>query len=256
MTTPASAAPHPPYATLLGFTRYVDRTGPAKATFVGGLRRAAGAPAPASTRTASSSRRSRPTSRSAPAAPPRPAWSTLVKPRWRPLYEALSAGATAYLHSLGDPSAVEPRADPRRARASLGDLPVKINPHFGLRYDDGRARGRPAALRRGSRRPRRRSLATLHLMARHMDQILPARRAGPGRPAPRRDPPHRPGAPSPSDVERWLAGEAAAFTRHVGPPPPDPSPPPAPLARPGRHGRAGRRPGSAQKPTSPGGGST
>src|SRR4051812_16138098 len=30
----------PPYATMLGFTRYVTRTGPAKATFVGGLRRA------------------------------------------------------------------------------------------------------------------------------------------------------------------------------------------------------------------------
>ena len=29
----------PPYATMLGFTRYVARTGPAKATFVGGLRR-------------------------------------------------------------------------------------------------------------------------------------------------------------------------------------------------------------------------
>ena len=28
-----------PYATLLSFTRYVDRTGPAKATYVGGLRR-------------------------------------------------------------------------------------------------------------------------------------------------------------------------------------------------------------------------
>ena len=35
------AAPsNPPYATLLTFCRYVGRTGPAKATFVGGLRRA------------------------------------------------------------------------------------------------------------------------------------------------------------------------------------------------------------------------
>ena len=32
-------APALPYATLLGFARYVDRTGPAKAAFVGGLRR-------------------------------------------------------------------------------------------------------------------------------------------------------------------------------------------------------------------------
>ena len=27
----------PPYATMLGFTRYVTRTGPAKATFVGAV---------------------------------------------------------------------------------------------------------------------------------------------------------------------------------------------------------------------------
>ena len=45
MTTPISSAlplnasALPPYATMLGFTRYVARTGPAKATFVGGLRR-------------------------------------------------------------------------------------------------------------------------------------------------------------------------------------------------------------------------
>ena len=35
---PLPAPVIPPYATMLGFTRYVARTGPAKATFVGGLR--------------------------------------------------------------------------------------------------------------------------------------------------------------------------------------------------------------------------
>src|SRR6266545_4328743 len=35
-----TAVGNPPYATLLTFSRYVGRTGPAKATFVGGLRRA------------------------------------------------------------------------------------------------------------------------------------------------------------------------------------------------------------------------
>src|SRR4051812_28377741 len=42
LTPPVSSTPTPiipPYATMLGFTRYVARTGPAKATFVGGLRR-------------------------------------------------------------------------------------------------------------------------------------------------------------------------------------------------------------------------
>ena len=50
MTAPASSAPTStpsgtaanaplPYATLLAFSRYVDRPGPAKATFVGGLRK-------------------------------------------------------------------------------------------------------------------------------------------------------------------------------------------------------------------------
>ena len=39
MTAPVATAPLtvPPYATMLGFTRYVSRTGPAKAAFVGGL---------------------------------------------------------------------------------------------------------------------------------------------------------------------------------------------------------------------------
>ena len=95
MTAPALHRPSPPYATLLGFTRYVDRTGPTKATFVGGLRKQRGQPAPASTRTASSSRRSRPTSPSTPAAPHLAGVADLVKPRWRPLYEALMPGATA-----------------------------------------------------------------------------------------------------------------------------------------------------------------
>ena len=38
---PTSAPTIPPYATMLGFTRYVARTGPAKATFVALIRLAA-----------------------------------------------------------------------------------------------------------------------------------------------------------------------------------------------------------------------
>ena len=109
MIAPASTAPTPrdrtptplPYATLLGFTRYVDRTGPTKATFVGGLRK---------------QRASRsgfnPHGQFVKALKADIAFHTggthltgvadVVKPRWRPLYQALVPGATAWLHSLGD----------------------------------------------------------------------------------------------------------------------------------------------------------
>src|SRR5918912_3970476 len=95
----------PPYATMLGFTRYVTRTGPAKATFVGGLRR-------------QRERRSgfNPHGQLVKALKADIAFRTggsylnavpgLVKPRWRPLYEAVSPGALTYLQSIGDPEQV------------------------------------------------------------------------------------------------------------------------------------------------------
>src|SRR5215212_9115532 len=104
MTAPVPSV-IPPYATMLGFTRYVARTGPAKATFVGGLRR-------------QRERRSgfNPHGQLVKALKADIAFRTggsqlgavadLVKPRWRPLYEAVSPGATAYLRSLGEPDAV------------------------------------------------------------------------------------------------------------------------------------------------------
>ena len=53
--------------------------------------------------------------------------------------------------------------------------------------------------------------ATLHLMARHMDQILP--NAEPVLVDVRRGVSHRiDPAANATDVESWLAGEAAAFT--------------------------------------------
>ena len=209
----AAAGPVPspslaPYATMLGFTRYVARTGPAKATFVGGLRR-------------QRERRSgfNPHGQLVKALKADIAFRTrgnqlaavvdLVKPRWRPLYEAVSPGATAYLHSLGDPAAVE-LAQTRDALAVVGPLAVKINPHFGLRYDDGR---REAVRLHFDEQPPTPEVitATLHLMARHMDQVLPG--AEPVLVDLRRGTAHRidPGA-RPGDVERWLAGEAAAFS--------------------------------------------
>jgi hypothetical protein len=207
MTAPVTSA-IPPYATMLGFTRYVARTGPAKATFVGGLRR-------------QRERRSgfNPHGQLVKALKADIAFRTggsylagvpeLVKPRWKPLYEAVSAGATTYLHSLGDPDEVG-LAQTRDALASVGPLAVKINPHFGLRYEDGRREA--VRLHFDEEPPTPETItATLHLMARHMDQILP--NAEPVLVDLRRGVSHRmdPGARA-GDVERWLAGEAAAFT--------------------------------------------
>ena len=207
MTAPVTSV-IPPYATMLGFTRYVARTGPAKATFVGGLRR-------------QRERRSgfNPHGQLVKALKADIAFRTggsylagvpeLVKPRWKPLYEAVSAGATTYLHSLGDPDEVG-LAQTRDALASVGPLAVKINPHFGLRYEDGRREA--VRLHFDEEPPTPETItATLHLMARHSDQILP--NAEPVLVDLRRGVSHRmdPGARA-GDVERWLAGEAAAFT--------------------------------------------
>ena len=198
----------PPYATMLGFTRYVARTGPAKATFVGGLRR-------------QRERRSgfNPHGQLVKALKADIAFRTggsyltavpeLVKARWRPLYEAVSAGALSYLHSLGDPEGVG-LAQTRDALASVGPLAVKINPHFGLRYEDNRREA--VRLHFDETPPTPEAVtATLHLMARHMDQILP--NAEPVLVDLRRGTTHRiDPASRASDVESWLAGEAAAFT--------------------------------------------
>ena len=211
MTTPVLSTPVPvipPYATMLGFTRYVARTGPAKATFVGGLRR-------------QRERRSgfNPHGQLVKALKADVAFRTggsfltavpgLVKERWRPLYEAVSAGALTYLHSLGDPESVG-LAQTRDALASVGPLAVKINPHFGLRYEDGRREAVRLHFDEAPPTPEA-VTATLHLMARHMDQILP--NAEPVLVDLRRGTSHRidPSA-KPADIESWLAGEAAAFT--------------------------------------------
>lgn len=197
-----------PYATLLAFTRYVGHTGPTKATFVGGLRR----------------QRERgsgfnPHGQLVKALKADIQFHTggshlatvadIVKPRWRALYEAASLGALRYLQSLGDPRQVE-LAQTRDALGLLGDLPVKINPHFGLRYADGRAEA--VRLHFDEEPPSDEAiLATLHLMARHMDQVLP--NAEPVLVDLRRGRVHRPDpAVKPDQVERWLAGEAAAFS--------------------------------------------
>jgi hypothetical protein len=202
LTSPAVAIP---YATLLSFTRYVGRTGPRKASFVGGLRRQREArsgfnphsqlvkalKADIQFRTGGTHLR---------------AVVDEVKPRWRPLYEAIVPGALRYLESLG-PVQLAPTRD---ALGVVGSLPVKINPHFGLRYEDGRAEA--VRLHFDDQPPQADGVvATLHLLGRHMDQVLPhaepvlvdLRRGEAIRPDP---------ATKPDEVERWLAGEAAAFT--------------------------------------------
>jgi hypothetical protein len=198
----------PPYATMLGFTRYVSRTGPAKATFVGGLRKQR-----------ERRRGFNPHSQLVKALKADIAFRTggtyltgvvdLVKDRWKPLYESLRAGARTYLASLGDPERIT-LIQTRDALASVGPLAVKINPHFGLRFEDGH---REAVRIHFDEEPPSPELVTamLHLMARHMDQILPD--ADPVLVDLRRGVTHRLSpAARPADVESWLAGEAAAFT--------------------------------------------
>src|SRR5215217_7808849 len=96
-----SSAPLAPYVTLLGFARYVGRTGPAKAAFVGGLRKQRASQsgfnphgqllkalkADIQFRTAGTHLDQ---------------VRTVVKPRWQPLYGTLVPAAKAYLASLGD----------------------------------------------------------------------------------------------------------------------------------------------------------
>lgn len=212
MSRPLSDRPVP-YATLLGFGRYVGHTGPGKATYVRDLRRQreSGAgfnphgqlvkalKADIQFRTGGSHLT---------------AIVDVVNARWRATYETLCAGALRYLDSLGDPQAVW-LAQTREALGMLGGLAVKINPHLGLRYDDGRP---PEAVRLyfDPAPPRTETvLATLHLMTRHMERILPG-----GEPVlvdlrrgetHRRDP-----AVKPESVEGWLVGEAAAFATFWG----------------------------------------
>ncbi len=204
----------PPYATMLGFTRYVTRTGPAKATFVGGLRKAR-------------ERRSgfNPHGQLVKALKADIAFRTggsylsgvveLVKDRWKPLYDSVVPGAKAYLSTLGDPEQVG-LAQTRDALASVGPLVVKINPHFGLKYEDGR---REAVRLHFDEAPptAETTTAMLHLMARHIDQILP--NAEPVLVDLRRGEVHRLDQNAkPADIETWLAGEAAAFTAMWGTP--------------------------------------
>src|SRR5262245_13068043 len=122
-----------PYATLLTFGRYVGRTGPGKAAFVGGLRRArqTGAginPHGPFVKALKADIQFRTRGDHAALA----TVTDTVAPRWRPLYAALQTGCVHYLESLGDPGGVA-LAQTRDALGLLGGLTVKVNPHLGLR---------------------------------------------------------------------------------------------------------------------------
>src|SRR6266545_504508 len=88
-----TAVGNPPYATLLTFSRYVGRTGPAKATFVGGLRRARQDRAGFNPHARFVKALKTDIARTAGAALEIAAVMDAVQPRWRPLYTALRAGA-------------------------------------------------------------------------------------------------------------------------------------------------------------------
>lgn len=203
-----------PYATLLSFTRYVDRTGPAKATYVGGLRRQREVgggfnPHGQLIKALKTDMRFRTDGTHLTAV------AEAVNPRWHKLYSVLTEGATRYLRSLGDPALywLSPTHD---ALMMVGGLPVKISAHFGLRHDDGRTE---AVRLYFDEQPPTGELvtATLHLMSACIEQIMP--HAEPVLVDVRRGVAHRqePGTTA-DDVERWLTGEAAGFTAMWGKP--------------------------------------
>jgi len=197
-----------PYATLLAFTRYVDRTGPAKASFVGGLRKqretgggfnphgqfVKALKADIRFRTGGTHLRE---------------VVKTVNPRWQRLYSSLVEGAERYLKSLGDPQSVW-LMPTRDAIGMLGGLPVKISAHFGLRYDNGRSEA--VRLHFDEEPPTPEAItAVLHLMATYSDQIMPNAEAT--LLDVRRGEVHRaPASGNTAEVDRWLAGEAAGFS--------------------------------------------
>ncbi len=194
-----------PYATLLAFTRYVDRSGPAKATFVGQLRKQR-----------ETGRGFNPHGRLIKALKTDIDQHTpgthltevndLVDPRWQRLYAALTAGAASYLTSI-EGQGVR-RTQTNDALAMIGNLPVRIAAHFGLRYDDGRSEA--VRLHFDEEAPTADLItATLHLLRSNMDQILP--HAEPGLVDVRRGIAYRGEAGKGAEVDRWLTGEAAGF---------------------------------------------
>ena len=201
-----------PYVTMLGFTRYVGRTGPGKATYVGGLRRQHESrsgfnPHGSLIKALKADIQFRTGGTHLTAV------TETVNPRWRPLYQTLTARARAGEGTPGDPPTVQvTRA--RDALGVLGGLTVKINPHFGLRAEDGTLQAVRLHFDEEAPQPEV-ATAALHLMARHMDQVLP--HAVPVLVDVRRGTVlHADPATRSDEVERWLAGEAAAFSAMWG----------------------------------------
>lgn len=204
MTTPTTPTP---YVTLLGFARYVGRTGPSRASFVGGLRRQRASHSGFNPHS-SLLKALKADIQFRSAGTHLDQVRTAVKERWRPLYNVLVPATKAYLWSLGDLSECE-LVRPREVVAFVGPLPIKINPQFGLRYADGRTEA-VRLLFDEERPPREAILATLHLTQRHMDDVLPGAEAVVV--DVRRGEVHRTDELTrPEQLEQWLAGEAAAF---------------------------------------------
>jgi hypothetical protein len=209
MPTPRATVADPtkslPYATLLAFTRYVDRSGPAKAAFVGKLRkqRETGGGFNPHGRLIKALKTD--IDQRTPGTHLTEV-NHVVDPRWQRLYSSLTAGAASYLNSI-DGQGVR-LTQTNDALAMIGDLPVRIAAHFGLRYEDGRSE---AVRLHFDEDPPTADLitATLHLLRANMEQILP--HAEPVLVDVRRGIAYRGEAGQGADVDRWLTGEAAGF---------------------------------------------
>ncbi|WP_020524540.1 hypothetical protein [Catelliglobosispora koreensis] len=195
-----------PYATMLSFARYIGRTGPAKATFVGGLRKQR-----------ESGGGFNPHGQFIKALKADIQFRTggthiakvvhTVHPRWQRLYATLAEGAKIYLRDLGTPgdASLLPVHD---AIGIISGLPVKVSAHFGLLRDSGQREA--VRLYFDEHEPSDETLTAMsHLMASQIDQILP--QATPVIVDIRRGIAHRPTRASKEDTQRWIDGEAAGF---------------------------------------------
>jgi hypothetical protein len=203
MTTPEIL----PYATMLSFSRYIGRTGPAKANFVGGLRRQR-----------ESGGGFNPHGQFIKALKADIQFRTggthiakvvqTVHPRWQRLYASLAEGGALYLQNLGTPGEVSllPTHD---SIGIIGGLPVKVSAHFGLLHENGQREAVRLFFDEDPPNPETLT-AMLHLMHSQSEQILPG--AEPVLVDVRRGTAYsRPAKAVAHEVQRWLDGEGAGF---------------------------------------------
>jgi hypothetical protein len=195
-----------PYATALAFGRYLQRAPLDKAPFVDELRRSHQtrrgfnpyskfcAACRADLRFGTPGRQLAEAVRS-------------VQPRYRPLYQQLSAGYTTYLTGLPDTSSCSEQKIHNAVVVRAG-LTLNLNPHLGLRRGDGTIEATYLWFDPIPPQPEN-AAVLLRLMEQHMDVIHPM--AIPVVLDVRRGHAHRTISVSTTRIDRYIDGQAAAF---------------------------------------------